>query len=232
MQDTASPLQTTDVRLTLPGAEGPVEILRGIDVAIRAGERLAVTGRSGSGKSSLLAVCAGLEPVTAGSIRLLGEELSGKSEDGLARLRRGRVGIVFQSFHLLPNMTALENVAIALETAGTATGREAREAARAGLERVGLSHRTGHYPGQMSGGEQQRVAVARAAVVKPAIVFADEPTGNLDAGAGDSVRDLLFDLAIKDGAALFLVTHEPVLAAACDRQIVLADGVVVDEIIR
>lgn len=224
------PLIATDVRLTLPGAEGPVEILRGISMAIKAGERLAVTGRSGSGKSSLLAVCAGLEPVTSGSIKLLGEELSGKSEDGLARLRRGRVGIVFQSFHLLPNMTAQENVAIALETAGTLSGKEARAEARAALKRVGLSHRISHYPGQLSGGEQQRVAVARAAVVRPVVVFADEPTGNLDAGAGDSVRDLLFDLAVKDGAALFLVTHEPVLAKACDRQIILADGLVLDEI--
>lgn len=221
------PLQLDNIVLTLPGADGPVEILRGVSFAARPGEIVAVTGRSGSGKSSLLAVAAGLEPVTAGSVRLFGEELAGASEDRLARARRGRVGIVFQAFHLLPNMTALENVAVALETADIAKGKAARLRAADALERVGLGHRLKHYPGQLSGGEQQRVAVARAAVVRPALVFADEPTGNLDTAAGTSVRDLLFALAREDGAALVLVTHEPALAAACDRQVVMADGRIV-----
>jgi putative ABC transport system ATP-binding protein len=222
-----SVIALTDVRLSLPGADGPVDILRGIDATVRAGEIVAVTGRSGSGKSSLLAVAAGLEPATGGSVRLLGQELRGLSEDGLARVRRGRVGIVFQAFHLLPNMSALENVATALETADLATGAKARAAASEALERVGLGHRLKHYPSQLSGGEQQRVAVARAAVVSPRIVFADEPTGNLDGAAGHVVRDLLFALARDSGAALVLVTHEPDLAAACDRRIALEDGRVV-----
>lgn len=221
------PLQLEDIVLTLPGADGPVEILRGVSFAARPGEIVAVTGRSGSGKSSLLAVAAGLEPVTSGSVKLFGEELAGASEDRLARARRGRVGIVFQAFHLLPNMTALENVAVALETADIARGKAARLRAADALERVGLGHRLKHYPGQLSGGEQQRVAVARAAVVRPALVFADEPTGNLDTAAGSAVRDLLFALAREDGAALVLVTHEPTLAAACDRQVVMADGRIV-----
>lgn len=216
-----------DVRLSLPGADGPVSILRGVSAEIRAGEIVAVTGRSGSGKSSLLAVASGLEPATGGSVMLLGQELTGLDEDGLARVRRGQVGIVFQAFHLLPNMTALENVATALETADLASGRAARERAAVALQRVGLGHRLKHYPSQLSGGEQQRVAVARAAVIEPKVVFADEPTGNLDGAAGQTVRDLLFALARDTGAALVLVTHEPDLAAACDRRIVLEDGLVV-----
>jgi putative ABC transport system ATP-binding protein len=222
-------LDLRDVRLTLPGASGPVDILRGVSASVSAGEIVAVTGRSGSGKSSLLAVAAGLEPATSGSVRLLGEELVGKNEDALARLRRGRVSVVFQAFHLLPNMNARENVAVALETAGLAIGRAARDAADKALDRVGLGHRLDHYPGQLSGGEQQRVAVARAAAVRPKIVFADEPTGNLDTAAGSAVRDLLFSLARDDGAGLVLVTHEMALAQQADRIIALEDGLVVSD---
>ena len=215
-----------NVTLSLPGADGPVHILKGLDALIHAGEIVAITGRSGSGKSSMLAVSAGLEPASGGSVKLLGEELVGLSEDQLARVRRGRVGIVFQAFHLLPNMTALENVATALETADISTGKVARLAAAEALERVGLEHRLRHYPSQLSGGEQQRVAVARATVIKPKLIFADEPTGNLDQAAGQSVRDLLFEAARTGGAALVLVTHEASLAASCDRIIRLEDGLV------
>ena len=214
------------VTLSLPGADGPVHILKGIDATILAGEIVAVTGRSGSGKSSMLAVSAGLEPASNGSVKLLGQELVGLGEDQLAQVRRGHVGIVFQAFHLLPNMTALENVATALETADISTGKMARLTAGEALERVGLGHRLKHYPSQLSGGEQQRVAVARATVIKPQLIFADEPTGNLDQSAGQSVRDLLFDAARTGGAALVLVTHEASLAASCDRIIRLEDGLI------
>jgi putative ABC transport system ATP-binding protein len=219
-------LSLKDVTLSLPGADGLVHILKGIDATILAGEIVAVTGRSGSGKSSMLAVSAGLEPATSGSVKLLGQELVGLGEDELARVRRGKIGIVFQAFHLLPNMTALENVATALETADMSTGKVARMAAAAALERVGLGHRLKHYPSQLSGGEQQRVAVARATVINPRLIFADEPTGNLDQTAGQSVRDLLFEAARSQGAALVLVTHEASLASACDRVIALDDGLV------
>ncbi len=219
-------LALKDVTLSLPGADGLVHILKGINATIEVGEIVAVTGRSGSGKSSMLAVSAGLEPATSGSVKLLGEELFGLGEDALARVRRGRIGIVFQAFHLLPNMTALENVATALETADLATGKTARILAVQALEQVGLSHRLKHYPSQLSGGEQQRVAVARATVIKPQLIFADEPTGNLDQTAGQTVRDLLFDAARSQGAALVLVTHEASLAAACDRIIALDDGLI------
>lgn len=219
-------LALVNVTLSLPGADGLVHILKGIDATIYAGEIVAVTGRSGSGKSSMLAVSAGLEPATSGSVKLLDKELVGLNEDALARVRRGQVGIVFQAFHLLPNMTALENVATALETADMATGKVARDLAAVALERVGLGHRLKHYPSQLSGGEQQRVAVARATVIKPKLIFADEPTGNLDQSAGQTVRDLLFAAAREGGAALVLVTHEASLAAACDRVIALEDGLV------
>lgn len=224
MTQNNSVLSLENVTLSLPGADGPVHILKGIDGEVRAGEIVAITGRSGSGKSSLLAVSTGLEPATGGSVKLLGTELVGLNEDQLAAVRRGRIGIVFQAFHLLPNMTALENVATALETADISTGKAARDAAAIALEKVGLSHRLKHYPSQLSGGEQQRVAVARATVIQPKVIFADEPTGNLDQAAGQSVRDLLFDAARSQGAALVLVTHEASLAEACDRIVRLEDG--------
>jgi putative ABC transport system ATP-binding protein len=227
MTTQAPVLSLSNVTLSLPGAEGMVHILKGINGEVFAGEIVAVTGRSGSGKSSLLAVSAGLEPATSGSVKLLDQELFGLNEDNLARVRRGKVGIVFQSFHLLPNMTALENVATALETADLSSGKPAREKAAQALQRVGLGHRLTHYPSQLSGGEQQRVAVARATVIQPKLIFADEPTGNLDQAAGQSVRDLLFEAARDQGAALVLVTHEASLAAACDRVIALEDGLVV-----
>jgi putative ABC transport system ATP-binding protein len=221
MTATEHRLALAGVRLTLNGAAGPVEILKGIDLAVEPGEIVALTGASGSGKSSLLAVAAGLERATAGSVRLLGQELVGKDEDALSRVRRGAVGVVFQAFHLLPNMTALENVMLAADLAGL---DDAPARARAALERMRIGDRAGHYPGQMSGGEQQRTAVARAAVAEPRIVFADEPTGNLDSEAGAAVQALLFGLARDTGASLVLVTHEAELARACDRTVRLADG--------
>ena len=192
-------LSLHNVTLSLPGADGPVHILKGIDGEIRAGEIVAITGRSGSGKSSLLAVSTGLEPASGGSVKLLGTELLGLNEDQLAAVRRGRIGIVFQAFHLLPNMTALENVATALETADISTGKAAREAAAAALEKVGLSHRLKHYPSQLSGGEQQRVAVARATVIQPKLIFADEPTGNLDQAAGNRYATCCLMLPVAKG---------------------------------
>jgi len=224
MPEPSDPLVLRDVRLTLTGAAGPVDILRGIDLTVHAGEIVALVGPSGSGKSSLLAVAAGLERATSGSLLLLGQELVGQSEDALARLRRGAVGVVFQAFHLLPNMTALENVALAADLAGL---DDAPARAHAALDRVGLADRLRHYPGQMSGGVQQRTAVARAVVAGPRVLFADEPTGNLDSISGATVRDLLFSLAREDGASLVLVTHEAELAAACDRTVRLADGRIV-----
>ena len=222
---TASPetpvLSLRGVELTLPAASGPVEILRGVDLDAAAGESIAVIGPSGAGKSSLISVAAGLERASGGDIRLLGESVTGRSEGALARLRRGRVGFVFQSFHLMPSMTALENVMTPLELAGR---REARKAAEAALDSVGLSHRMTHYPGQLSGGERQRVAVARALAVEPEIIFADEPTGNLDGEAGSRVADLLFDAAKARGATLVLVTHDRDVAARADRIETMRDG--------
>jgi putative ABC transport system ATP-binding protein len=184
-----------------------------------------VVGPSGCGKSSLIAVAAGLERPTGGTVRLLGEDLAPMSEDARARLRRGRVSLVFQSFHLLPNMTALENVATPLEIAGE---RGAGAAARDWLDRVGLAARLGHYPHQLSGGEQQRVALARALAAKPRLLFADEPTGNLDAANAEHVAQLMFDLAALTGAALVLVTHDEGLASRADRRARMADGRMAD----
>ncbi|RRN66453.1 ABC transporter ATP-binding protein [Caulobacter sp. 602-1] len=225
MTDDASPLVPplvlSAVALTLPSAAGPVNILRGVDLAVNAGERVAVVGPSGSGKSSLIAVGAGLEEPTAGTVRLFGQDLAALSEDGRARLRRGRAALVFQSFHLLPNMTAEENVATPLEIAGT---REALPTARDWLGRVGLSGRLTHYPHQLSGGEQQRVALARALAARPALLFADEPTGNLDGATAASVADLMFNLVAEVEAALVMVTHDPSLATRADRIVRMADG--------
>jgi len=217
----AYPLVLEQVALTLPSAAGPVEILRGLDLRVAAGEQVALLGPSGSGKSSLIALAAGLERPTGGRVLLFGEDLSRLDEDGRARLRRGRVSLVFQSFHLLPNMTAMENVAAPLEIAGEA---RALEAAGDWLDRVGLAPRARHYPHQLSGGEQQRVALARALAGRPALLFADEPTGNLDTANAAKVADLMFDLIAETGAALVLVTHDDTLAARAGRIVRLAGG--------
>ena len=210
-----------DVSLTLNAANGPVPILKGITLQVAPGESVAIAGPSGSGKTSLISVCAGLERASGGEVRLLGRELGALDEDDLARLRRGRVGFVFQSFHLLANMTALENVAAPLEIMHR---KDALESARAVLAQMGLAERTDHYPAQLSGGERQRVAVARALAVEPEIVFADEPTGNLDGRAGARVADLLFEECAARGAALVLVTHDHALAARAGRTITMQDG--------
>ncbi|HTI67283.1 MAG TPA: ATP-binding cassette domain-containing protein [Caulobacteraceae bacterium] len=214
-------LHLDHVALTLPSAAGPVEILRDVSLAVAPGEKVAVLGPSGSGKSSLISVAAGLERPTAGAVRLFGENLGALDEDGRARLRRGRAALVFQAFHLLPNMTAEENVAAPLEIAGRAG---AAATARDWLDRVGLSHRPSHYPHQLSGGEQQRTALARALAVSPALLFADEPTGNLDDATAAEVARLMFDLLDQTGAALVLVTHDAGLAARADRRLQMQGG--------
>ncbi|WP_428540521.1 ABC transporter ATP-binding protein [Rhodopila sp.] len=214
-----------NLHLTVPSAAGPVNILRGVDLDIAKGEAMSLIGPSGSGKTSLLMVLAGLERATSGSVLLGGQEITGLGEDALARLRRERVGIVFQAFHLIPTMTALENVAIPLELAGV---RDADGRAGAALQAVGLGHRLTHLPGQLSGGEQQRTALARAFAPEPALLLADEPTGNLDHATGESVIDLLFALRRRTGATLLLITHDRALAERCDRQVHLSDGRVAD----
>ena len=219
MGDTVLSLQ--DAKLVLDGNAGPVEILRGITLAVKAGETLGLVGPSGSGKSSLLMLMGGLERATGGQVMALGQDLTAMDEDALARFRRKHMGVVFQSFHLIPTMTALENVAVPLELAGVA---DAFARAEAELRSVGLGARLDHYPAQMSGGEQQRVALARAAVTRPAILLADEPTGNLDGANGAAIMDLLFGLRDRHGATLVLVTHAPELAARCDRVVRLVDG--------
>jgi putative ABC transport system ATP-binding protein len=220
----AAPLVLDAVALTLPSSAGPVNILRGVDLVVNPGERVAIIGPSGSGKSSLIAVGAGLEEPTTGQVRLFGQDLAKLNEDGRARLRRGRAALVFQSFHLLPNMTAEENVATPLEIDGT---RDAMVKARDWLARVGLAGRLTHYPHQLSGGEQQRVALARALAARPALLFADEPTGNLDGATATSVADLMFNLVSEVGAAMVMVTHDPVLASRADRIVRMADGRIV-----
>lgn len=219
-------LALKDARLTLAGNAGPVEILKGIDLTVQRGETLGLIGPSGSGKSSLLMLMGGLEQASGGSVMALGQDLTAMNEDQLARFRRGNMGVVFQSFHLIPTMTALENVAVPLELAGVA---DAFDRAEQELRTVGLGGRMHHYPTQMSGGEQQRVALARAAAPRPAILLADEPTGNLDGVNGQAIMDLLFGLRDRHGATLILVTHAPELAARCDRVVRLADGLVVGE---
>ena len=219
-------LSLKDAALTLQGTAGPVEILRGITLDVHRGETLGLVGPSGSGKSSLLMLMGGLEQATGGQVHALGHDLTALDEDALARFRRGNMGVVFQSFHLIPTMTALENVATPLELAGRA---DAFERAEDELRTVGLAARMHHYPAQLSGGEQQRVALARAAAPRPAILLADEPTGNLDGVNGEAIMQLLFGLRDKHGATLVLVTHAPDLAARCDRVIRLDDGRIAGE---
>lgn len=214
-------LSLKDVHLALDGNAGRVEILHGIELDIFKGDSIGLIGPSGSGKSSLLMVMGGLERATGGTVTALGQNLGTMGEDALARFRRDHMGVVFQSFHLIPTMTALENVATPLELAGN---RDAFDRAAAELEAVGLSHRLDHYPAQMSGGEQQRVALARAVAPRPDILLADEPSGNLDESNGAAIMDLLFDLRDRHGATLILVTHAPALAARCDRVVQLRDG--------
>ena len=214
-------LSLTDARLTLAGNAGPVDILRGISLTVTRGETVGLIGPSGSGKSSLLMLMGGLERATGGTVMALGQDLTAMGEDALARFRRGNMGVVFQSFHLIPTMTALENVALPMELAGNA---DAYARATDEVQAVGLGPRINHYPAQLSGGEQQRVALARAAAPRPAILLADEPTGNLDGVNGQAIMDLLFGLRDRHGATVVLVTHAPELAARCDRVIRLNDG--------
>lgn len=215
-----------NVTLTLGNADAPVPILKGLDLDIRRGESVAVLGASGSGKSSLMAVLSGLEQASGGDVRVAGFDFGALDEDALARARRGHVGIILQAFHLLPTMTALENVAVPLEIGGRSDpfGRAARE-----LEAVGLGHRLDHYPAQLSGGEQQRVAIARAMAPQPEIIFADEPTGNLDSTTSSSVSDLLFGRQHETGATLLLITHDVALAERCQRVVEMGDGLIVRE---
>ncbi|WP_272008253.1 ABC transporter ATP-binding protein [Roseovarius sp. ZX-A-9] len=214
-------LSLSGAALSLRSNAGLVEILHGITLEVQSGETLGLVGPSGSGKSSLLMLMGGLERATGGTVMALGHDLSAMSEDALARLRCDHFGVIFQSFHLIPTMTALENVATPLELAGRA---DAFDRARAELDAVGLGARADHYPSQLSGGEQQRVALARAAAPQPDIILADEPTGNLDSSTGAVIIDLLFDLRDRHGTTLVLVTHDADLAARCDRVIALRDG--------
>lgn len=212
-----------NVHLRLNSAAGEVHILRGIDLAVSPGEAVGIVGPSGSGKSTLMAIMTGLEWATSGSVLIDGMDYGGKDEDALALHRRERIGILLQAFHLIPTMTALENVAIPLELAGRT---DAFERAAAELEAVGLSHRLEHYPAQLSGGEQQRVALARAVAPDPGLLFADEPTGNLDGVTGAQVIDLMFQLHDDRGSTLVLITHDPSLASRCNRVIHMADGLI------
>lgn len=214
-------LSLADAKLSLDANAGRVDILKGISLDVSRGETLGLIGPSGSGKSSLLMVMGGLERATSGSVTALGHDLTAMDEDALARFRRDHMGVVFQSFHLIPTMTALENVATPLELAGV---RDAFDRAEDELAAVGLGDRTGHYPSQMSGGEQQRVALARAAAPRPDLMLADEPTGNLDGTTGQQIMDMLFGLRDRHGSTLVLVTHAPDLADRCDRVVALRDG--------
>jgi putative ABC transport system ATP-binding protein len=222
---TARPiLQVHDLHLTVQSTAGAVNILQGIDLTIAPGTAVGIVGPSGSGKTSLLMVLAGLERATRGTVRVAGHDLTSLSEDALARLRRTTIGIVFQAFHLIPTMTALENVAIPLELAAAP---DATRRATESLHAVGLGHRLHHLPSQLSGGEQQRVAIARAYAPHPRLLLADEPTGNLDHATGTAVIDLLFSLQQQHGSTLLLVTHDPTLTNRCAHTIHLADGKVV-----
>lgn len=227
---TSSPdmaIRAANVTLSLGSNDAEVSILRGVDLEVPYDSSVALLGPSGSGKSSLMAVLAGLEQASGGTVLVDGLDFTKLDEDELARARRGRIGIVLQAFHLLPTMTALENVAIPMELAGIDDpfGR-----AKAELEAVGLGHRLTHYPSQLSGGEQQRVAIARAMAAAPQIIFADEPTGNLDGSTGTSIIDLLFERRAALGATLLIITHDPDLAKKCDRIITMHDGHVVESV--
>ncbi len=219
-------ISARNLTLTLGSTASPVTILRGIDLDIARGEVVALLGPSGSGKSSLMAVLSGLERASGGSLQVAGADFAALTEDGLAAARRGRIGIVLQAFHLLPTMTAAENVATPMELAGMA---DASPRAIAELEAVGLGHRIGHYPTQLSGGEQQRVAIARATAPRPDLIFADEPTGNLDAATGEEIINLLFARRAETGATLLIITHDASLAARCERVLTMADGVIVSD---
>ncbi len=218
---TAPLIELADVRLTLGTGEVRTEILKGVSLRLEPGETLALLGPSGSGKSSLMAVVAGLERATSGTVRLLGQDASALGEDALARMRGRDIGIVLQSFQLLPTMTAIENVQVPLELARVP---DAKARAEAELRSVGLGHRLTHYPAQLSGGEQQRVAIARATAPRPRLLLADEPTGNLDLATGGSIIDLLFERAGAAGAGLLVITHDPAVAARAGRRIEMADG--------
>jgi putative ABC transport system ATP-binding protein len=219
-------IDAENVTLALGNSAARVDILRGIDLKVLKGQSVALLGPSGSGKSSLMAVLSGLERASGGRIDVAGADFTALDEDGLARARRGRIGIVLQAFHLLPTMTALENVAVPLELAGQA---DAFAIAARELEAVGLGHRLTHYPAQLSGGEQQRVAIARAMAPKPELIFADEPTGNLDAATGHSILDLLFARQRDTGATLLVITHDPALARRCERVLEMQDGRIVQD---
>ncbi|WP_408901566.1 ABC transporter ATP-binding protein [Plastoroseomonas arctica] len=230
LPDAISPMRASTALITarelafsVPATNGRLPILRGVSLDVAKGEAVGIVGPSGSGKTSLLMLLAGLERATGGTLTVAGQALATMDEDALARFRRDNVGIVFQAFHLIPTMTALENVAVPLEFAGRA---DAFDRAAESLRHVGLGHRLDHYPGQLSGGEQQRVALARAMAASPSLILADEPTGNLDRATGATVMDLLF--ALRDrGTTLVLITHDPALAERCDRQIRIEDGLIV-----
>jgi putative ABC transport system ATP-binding protein len=219
-------ISARNLTLTLGSNAAPVTILRGIDLDIEQGQVVALLGPSGSGKSSLMAVLSGLERASGGALTVAGSDFTNLTEDGLAAARRGRIGIVLQAFHLLPTMTAAENVATPMELAAMP---DASPRALAELEAVGLGHRTGHYPTQLSGGEQQRVAIARATAPRPDLIFADEPTGNLDAATGEEIINLLFARRAETGATLLIITHDASLAARCERVLTMADGVIVSD---
>jgi putative ABC transport system ATP-binding protein len=221
---TQSAVLLKNVTLTLPSRAGNVEILKGVDLSINTGEAIGIVGPSGSGKTSLLMLIAGLERATSGTLVIAGTALEGKNEDSLAAFRRDTIGIIFQSFHLIPTMTALENVAVPLEFRGVAN---AMQMAEEKLKRVGLGHRLTHYPGQLSGGEQQRVAIARALASGARILLADEPTGNLDQETGEQIIKLLFELKKQEGASLLLITHDRALAKRCDRIAEVRDGKII-----
>jgi putative ABC transport system ATP-binding protein len=222
-------IEVSNIGKQVVTSEGTLRILEGINLSLDKGETLAIIGPSGSGKSTLLGILAGLDMPTSGTVAIDGENITAMDEEGRAAVRAGHVGFVFQSFHLLPGLTALENVALPLELQGV---EDALQTASKYLQRVGLAERVSHYPRQLSGGEQQRVALARAFACRPAILFADEPTGNLDTGTGEKINDLLFELNAEEGTTLILVTHEKTLAARCKRRLELQAGRQVESIVE